>query len=136
MRMAGSAQTRLVQRLGLPMKSAEQWPPIGNAVLREVTTSSDSAAVERTDEIRRSSRLCPASARATVRPWHMGSTGTLEGRELGSIPWSDTLEKTKAVARNGLAIHGADIVRIIIDVAGSNVEVWSERRDILDANAR
>ena len=46
-RMATGAQACLVQRLGPPVKSAEQWPPIDNIRLRGFTTSSDAAAVER-----------------------------------------------------------------------------------------
>ena len=46
-RMAPGAQACLVQRLGPPVKSAKQLPPIGNIMLRGFTTSSDAAAVER-----------------------------------------------------------------------------------------
>ena len=46
-RMAPGAQAGLVQRLGPSVKSAEQWPPIDNIMLRGFSTSSDAAAVER-----------------------------------------------------------------------------------------
>src|SRR5713226_4685486 len=39
-RMAPGAQACFVQRLGPPVKSAEQWSPIDNIMLRELTTPS------------------------------------------------------------------------------------------------
>lgn len=51
-----------------------------------------------------------------------------DGREIGSTPWSDTLEATKQIASDGLIRHQANMARII-DVDGSGAEVASVVRD-------
>lgn len=50
------------------------------------------------------------------------------GQEIGSTPHAGPLAAAEAMAKDGLARHGAEAYRII-DVDGSTAEVASGRRD-------
>jgi hypothetical protein len=52
-----------------------------------------------------------------------------EGKSAGLTLWAGSLEESKPVVRAGLIRHHADFARLI-DVDGSNAEVWSCRSDV------